>query len=162
MARRAVVGKHGLAACTSQRQQGRILLDVGERRAAENRHLLAAQFLQIGKVGRDTRARRILEQPRGVARDQRPGRVDDPVADRPDDRRIECQDPPPRQRRIELLDAIPFMTGGAAAGNAVNLVVLAHDRSVLTQRHAGCGVELGLVAGPKRVGDDGDEDSNED
>ncbi len=39
-------------------------------------------------------ARRVAQQARGVAVDQRPGRIDDPVADRPDDGGIEGPHPP--------------------------------------------------------------------
>jgi len=57
----------------------------------------------------DALARRIAEQPLGVAGDQRPGGIDDPVADRPDDGRVEDIEPPLRQRRVQLLDAVPLM-----------------------------------------------------
>src|SRR5215467_13627170 len=61
-----------------------------------------------------------------VAPEQRPGRIDDPVADRPDDGEIEGVEPPLRQRRIQLLDAVPLMSGRRCAGDAVNIAVIGH------------------------------------
>ncbi len=50
--------------------------------------------------------------------EQRPGRIDDPVADRPDDGGVEHPQPPARQRRVQFADAVPFMAGGRGAGDA--------------------------------------------
>ena len=58
--------------------------------------------LQLRELRRDRAARVPVEQALAVGRHERPGRIDDPVADRPDDRGVEQPQPPARQRRVQF------------------------------------------------------------
>ena len=88
---------------------------------------LLAERDALGFRGRDLLehglALRVAEKAAGVARDERTGRIDDPIADRPHDRGVEEVQPPARQRIVELLDAVPFVAGRLAAGDRVEVGV---------------------------------------
>ena len=59
---------------------------------------------------------------RGVAAvDQRQGRIEHDVDEREDDRGVEGPQPPARQRRVQLLDAVPLVAGGRLAGDRIDL-----------------------------------------
>src|SRR5262249_60714720 len=83
------------------------------RRGRKLGHPRAALLLELRKLARDGAAGMPVEQAAAVGGNERPGRINHPVPDRPDDRRVEHPQPPARQRGIELLDAIPLMAGGA-------------------------------------------------
>ena len=120
--------------------------------------------LQRFEIGTIALARVPAEHAGRVGGDQRPGRIDDPVADRPDDGGVEQPQPPARQRRVQLADAVPFVAGGGGAGDAVDSrLSLASSAmtSVLPQRHARGFVELLLARGPQRVDQHDQEDHDE-
>ena len=74
-----------------------------------------------------------------------------------DDCGVKCPQPPPRQRVVQLLDAIPFMTGGLDAGELINFGFLSH-RLVLFEWNLGCIVAVLLAAGAECPEDDEQED----
>ena len=55
---------------------------------------------------------------------QRPSRIKNNVNDPPDDRQIERPEPPPRHRRIEFLDAIPFVPDGPSSRRLIERLSL--------------------------------------
>src|SRR5690606_15071223 len=106
---------------------GEDLLDVA-RRDRLDETLLAR--LRLGQGAVELGAARIAEQARRGAADQRPGRVGDGIAERPDDGGVEGEQPPARHRVVEFADPVPFVTGRLDAGDLVN-VLFAHDQSSL-------------------------------
>src|SRR3569832_173345 len=129
MTGRAIVGEHRLAAGLRQRKQRRIVLDLNEGGAGEHLHLVAAYRLEIGELDGNAGARRIMKETCRISTHQRPGGIHHPVSYRPKDGRIEAQHPPARQRRIELLDAVPLVAGGRAAGYMIDVVAIGHHSS---------------------------------
>ena len=116
VARRAIVGEGAAAQRAGEVEQLR-------RRFRSACSEAAASFAIIGPRCACSAARSVatadarmpVEDAVGIGRHQRPGRIDDPIADRPDDGRVEQPQPPARQRRVQLVDAVPFVAGRADA-----------------------------------------------
>ena len=125
VAGRAVVWKAAAPPAMAKRSRSGSLSISVERRlrelVAELR--LARPCAAVDLVG-DRGALAVAEHALGVAGERRPRRVDDPVADGPDDGGVEGPQPPPRQRLVQLLDAVPLVAGGLDAGDVVDLALV--------------------------------------
>ncbi len=157
---RAIVGKGAPAERAGEVEQFRRRLDLLQRSGSELGHHRAALRLQRGEFLGDGAARMPVERAVGIGRDQRPGRIDDPVADREHDAGVEQPQPPARQRRVEFGDAVPFMAGGADLGFGAGMFRIRHF-SILPQRQARLFVEVFLKRGPERVDEHCDEQHEE-
>ena len=82
---RAIVAEYRLAPRPRQGQQRRILLDIGERGRAERDHLVTADLFEVGEIDGTSARDGIMQHAGGISGNQRPGRIDDPIAERPDD-----------------------------------------------------------------------------
>src|SRR5262245_7218496 len=65
----------------------------------------------------------VAEQALAVAVERRPCRIEDPIANRPQDGSVEGHEPPFGQRLVEFLNAVPFMPGGFDARDAVDFAI---------------------------------------
>src|SRR4029078_3286155 len=84
----------------------------------------ALRPLGVGKFGLQLPAPGVAKQATGGRTEgHRPGGIEDRVADRKYDRGIERPQPPARQGRVQLLDAIPLVSGRFGAGGVVDLLV---------------------------------------
>ena len=97
-------------------QQLGITANVLERGRLDTFGELRAVGLRLGDIVEEPRAVRRAQDTLGVAADQRPGRHGDPIADRPHNGGVEDPLPPIGQWRIELANAVPFVTGGLLFG----------------------------------------------
>jgi hypothetical protein len=158
VARRAIIGESDAPLRAREIEQLRIVHDVGDRGIGQLGHHWSAQRFELLEVG-NHRAARV---PGGDALrrggQQRPGRIDDPIADRPDDGDVERPQPPARQRRVEFVDAVPIVARGLGAGDRINVFMVVGHRLVLPQRNACVFFELLFARRPQRVGKHGRED----
>ena len=148
MARRAIIGEGHASLRARKVQQLRIGDNVGDRRRGELVHHRTAHRFQLREVVDDGGPGVIAEHAlRGIGQ-QRPGRINDPIADRPDDGDVKQPQPPARQRGIQFAQAIPFMSGGRGAGECVNFFMIFSHGSILPQRNARRFIELLLARRP--------------
>jgi len=71
----------------------------------------------------ETRYRRLFETARDgiLILDAQTGRIEDAIAQGKDDRGIERPEPPARQRIVQLLDPVPFVSRGFDAAVAIDI-----------------------------------------
>ena len=114
-------------------EQFRILLDGIQRRVLDLGEDRRAGRLQIGDILDHRRARVPSENALGRAMQQRPGRINNAIGERPNHGRDEGPHPPARQRRVEFLYAVPFMPGRGRAAMLVDanfaVVQIVHGHS---------------------------------
>ena len=113
MAGRAIHRKSSRALRTGKGEKFRRLLDICERSRLDFGVHWRAQRLQAFEIGHHGIARMPAKRALGKTRDQRNRGVNNPVPERPEDAGIKRPQPPPRQRIVQFLNAIPFMARGA-------------------------------------------------
>src|SRR5262245_52659095 len=86
----------------------------------------------------------------GIAHERREGRIDQPVANGPDDRGIEGQEPPSRQRLVELLDAVPLVPGRLDARHRIDVALLDGHRRPPSEKRLSCRSSARRCASSKR------------
>src|SRR5215470_5063858 len=140
----------GRAAGHGEAQEVWLAFDLIERSCGK---LLAQAALRgphrLEFVG-DSGALAVAEHALGVADERRKGRIDQPVSNGPDDRGIESQEPPPRQRLIELLDAVPLVPRRLGACHRIDVVLLDGHLRPLSTEHPCCRSSARRCASSKR------------
>src|SRR5262249_34860568 len=117
--RRAIVAEGCLAARKRKVQELGVVHDVMQIQGGD----LLAERCPCGLRRRElfphAVALAITKQPERVGRYERPGRVHYPITYGPDYRGVKYEQPPARQRFVQLLDAIPLVAGRGGARELV-------------------------------------------